>query len=333
MTNMSPSQGGTPRPEIRIARYQDWMAPQVIALLAHQWKRPVDHEESLFHQFFDHPFQQNSAVRLAALDGDSVCGFQSYAYWPYMWEDQGLHTLQSGHSVVSPGYRGQGVFARLLCFPWHVDHTAEVPFLTGFPIESSYGSLIRNQWINPFNLSWHVRVLRPFSVLRSTQPARLPSSFDIEPMELTASQAPGMLSLSRHPDFTAWRTACSPHHYWYFHFQDHGRIVRYQLKPNRRGRVSEMIIGDIARESLDPCLLAASLKALIRAVNRGPSFTILSIAINDRCSDASLRTSLAACGFHSIRRHIFFTVKPLSHKVPVADAVNWWLLRSDIDTW
>lgn len=309
------------------------MAPQVIALLAEQWQRPLDGEKQLFHQFFDHPLQRARGVRLVALDGQSVCGFQSYAYWPYQWEGETLHTLQSGGSVVSPDYRGKGIFARLLSFPWHINRRPAVSFLTGFPIGASYGSLLRNQWANPLNLSWYVRVLHPFSVLRTAKPRPIPHPFETAPVGTDWSQAPGVFSLSRDPAFVEWRASYAPRPYWYFHFQEGGRTIRYQLKPNRRGRVSELIIGDVARESPDPGLLTTSLEALVRAAKQDPSFTILSIAINDRCADASLQRSLAACGFRPIRRRIFFAVKALSGEAPVMEAKNWFLLRSDIDTW
>ena len=333
MTTTPPSGGTTPHPKVRVAHYEDWMAPQVIALLAEEWKVPLDAETRSYHSFFDHPYQRHRALRLAAVCDETVCGFLSYVYWPYEWAGETLHVLQGGNAIVSPSYRGQRILARLASYPWQVAYQPQASFAIGFPAQTSYGSTIRAGWSNPANLSWHVRILHPLSVLRVAPPHPVPAYFETAPTEIDACPPPGVFSLSRDPDFIAWRAVCSPQPFWYFHFHDRGHTIRYQLKPNRRGRVSELIIGDVARESLDPGLLAASLRALIRAARQDHSLSILSIAINDGCSDASLLTALAACGFHAIPRHIFFCVLPFCDLPEVKKAESWFLLRGDIDNW
>lgn len=262
-----------------------------------------------------------------------MCGFQSYVYWPYSFCGNDMCSFQSGWSMVSPSHRGRGIFARLLGFPWQAEYPGGIDFLMGFPNSNSFGSFLRNQWLNPLNLSWYVRVLRPSSVLTGGSAATLRTVFDLEPEPMQHCQPPDTFSLSGDPAFSAWRTAYSPHRYHYFHFRKNGRTVRYQLKSNQRGRISELVIGDIARDSLDPETLSSSLRSLARAARTRTRFTILSIALNEGHADPGLRSAVRRSGFHSIRRNIRFIVKPITSRVEPQDPRYWLLLRSDIDTW
>jgi GNAT superfamily N-acetyltransferase len=308
------------------------MAPQVVSLIAREYSLSLEQERARFNSYFEHPFQKTRAIRLAALDGDAVCGFQSYVYWPYDYLGTTLHTHQSGRSIVSPEYRGRGVFAALLDFAWQREHEG-VDFLTGFPHAGSYGSLVRNRWENPLDLSWYVRLLHPLSALRHALPASPTPPFDMVPEPLQCSQPRDSFSLSRDPAFTAWRDAYSDHQYYYFHFTRRNLAVRYQLRPNQRGSVSEFVIGDIARESLDPDLLRSSLRALGRIARAQTRFTIISMALNDAYADPSLRLAARQAGFHRIRNKVHFMVKPMTPSLAPLDPRNWFLLRSDIDTW
>ena len=190
---------------LRIGHYDDWMFDQVIDMIVEQYGRDRDGEAELFRNFYEAPFQRESGIRLVALDGDRVCGFQSYFYWPYMFSGQKLRSFQSGNSLVSPDYRGRRIFSRLLNFLDELEDRPQIDFLMGFPVQMSYGSFIRNGWDNPLDLNWYVRPIHPLSALGGREIGAKDWKFDRKPELVEALYPPGMFALSKEDDFSEWR--------------------------------------------------------------------------------------------------------------------------------
>lgn len=321
--------------EIRIGFYEDWMFDQVIDMKVAQYGQPREREVAQFRAFYEAPFQRPHGIRLVALDGEVVCGFQSYFYWPYHYAGRRLRSFQSGNSLVSEAYRGRRIFARLLNFLAETEERPDIDFLMGFPVEMSYGSFIRNGWDNPFDLSWFVRPIHPFSVVSAHRPAASDWRFETEPEAVEEVYPPTQFVLSRGADFVDWRTSYAEVaiEYLYFHHRQDGKTVRFTLKANRRGRINELVVGEVARESDDPALLAGALAALVKAT-RGHSFvTLLSIAINAGSDDPALLKGLRRRGFFKIKKTVPFIVKPLGDLEGVLDPSRWRVFRGDIDTW
>lgn len=321
--------------EIRIAFYEDSMFDQVVDLMVTQYGRPREKEAAAFRAFYEAPFQQPHGIRLVALDGDIVCGFQSYFYWPYTHEGVMLRTFQSGNSLVSPDYRGRQIFARLLNFLGETEDRPEIDFLMGFPVEMSYGSFLRNGWSNPLDLSWYVRPVRPLSILRGARPTAGDWRFDTTPDALDAVYPEAQFALAKHLPFQEWRARYDedrePH--YYFHHRANGGTIQFALKPNQRGRATELIVGDVIRDSMDPELLASGVRELIRATRRHRFVTMLSVALNAESRDQSVAHAFRRRGFLKIRKKIYFIVKTLDGRKDVLDPTRWHLMRSDIDTW
>ena len=335
---MPNSDAGTPTATsddgIQIRHYDDWMLPQVIDLFVAEYASDREEEERSFLEFYEHPFQRAHGIRLVALDAERVCGFQSFFYWPYMYRGRELRTFQSGRSLISPDYRGRRIFARLLSFLAESEDRPEIDFLMGFPVEMSYGSFMRNRWSNPLDLVWYARILHPFSVIRSGAPSDAGFDFQREPEAVEPYYPYDGFSLSKNPDFVAWRKAyAATRTYYYFHHREGGKMVRFELKPNQRGRINELVIGDIVGDCGDPELLRRGLRALVRSAKRHSFLTILTIAVNAQFAGSSLIASLRRLGFIRLRSKIYFIVKPIAEKPESEDPRCWWLLRSDIDTW
>ena len=141
-----------------IQKYEDWMRPQIVALFNAEYGTVEQSFDQLFVNFYEHPFQLQHGIRIVALDGESVAGFQSFFYWPMMHGGIVIRAYQSGNSLVHPEYRGKGLFAKMLNYI-HDEHSEfQFDVLIGFPVEASYNSFIRNGWLNPFNLQWHVKL-------------------------------------------------------------------------------------------------------------------------------------------------------------------------------
>jgi len=311
------------------------MIDQVIDMIVDQYGQPRDYESTLFKAYYDAPFQREHGIRLVAVDGETVCGFQSYSYWPYVYQGQQLRSFQSGNSLVSGNYRGRKIFARLLNYLSETDNRPDIDFLMGFPVEMSYGSFMRNDWENPLNLNLYVRPIRPLLILSSKQPSPSDWSFETSPEKVDAIYPENQFALSKESDFVDWRAGYYDDRrtHFYLHHREGGKTIRFALKPNRRGRITELIVGDIVRDSDDPTLLKSGLRALVRAT-RGHSFvTILSIALNAESSDQSLVRALHRRGFFKIRQKIYYIVKPLREFDGLLDSHRWQLFRSDIDTW
>ena len=324
---------------IRIGYYEDWMFDQVIGMFVAQYGVGPEQQRTSFRQFFEAPFQLSQGIRLVALDGQTVCGFQSYFYWPYCYRGTSLRTFQSGNSLVSEKYRGRQIFARLLNFlaEANTSNRPEIDFLMGFPVEMSYGSFIRNKWANPLDLGWYTRLIHPFSVVRTYKPERSDWRFETVGEEVKAYYEERQITLSKDVEFAKWRRASSRDavpQYFYLHYHDANGTIRFELKPQRRGLINELVLGDIVRSSPDPSLLRVGLKNLIRVAKEHSFLTILSIALNEQSADRSLLRTLKACGFFKLKNRIHFIVKPLGDSFPeCTDPSSWNLMRSDIDTW
>ncbi len=324
---------------IRIGYYEDWMFDQVIGMFVAQYGLGPEQQRTSFRQFYEATFQLSQGIRLVALDGQTVCGFQSYFYWPYCYQGTSLRTFQSGNSLVSDRYRGRQIFARLLNFlpEANTSDRPEIDFLMGFPVEMSYGSFIRNKWANPLDLVWYTKPIHPFAVVRAYQPERSDWHFETVGEEVKAFYEEGQITLSKGVEFAKWRRASSRDaepQYLYWHYYDANGTIRFELKPQRRGWVNELVLGDIVRSSPDPSLLRAGLKNLIRVAKEHFFLTILSIALNEQSADRSLLSAIKACGFFKLKNRIHFIVKPLGDGLPeCSDPRRWYLLRSDIDTW
>jgi hypothetical protein len=327
------------RDSIQIIHYENWMLDQVIELFVSQYGVDAEEQKTVFRKFYEAPFQLMQGIRLVAIDGDKVCGFQSYFYWPYIYQGKLLRTFQSGNSLISENYRGRQIFARLLNFltDEKISNQPEIDLLVGFPVDMSFGSFIRNKWNNPLDLQWFARLIHPYSVLRAYQPIHADWQFETEREEITQCYDKKIFSLSKDADFTEWRRNSSRdavNQYLYLHHRDSNGSIRFDLKFQRRGRINELVLGDVIRSSLSPDLISAGLKTLIKVTKAHSFIAILTIALNERSSDPGLLHAIKSCGFFKLRNRIHFIIKPISNYFhECTDPCLWHLLRSDIDTW
>jgi hypothetical protein len=318
----------------RITAYDDAMRPQVIALICSEHGgSPAEHEKN-FIGFYEHPFQRERCIRLVAMDGDRVVGLQGFFYWPYYFGDERLASFQSGSSLVARDYRGRRIFARLL---EHLDATKErgrIDFLIGFPVRGAFGSFIRNHWTNPLDLTWYARIINPIAILSPLKLSQLQMQFDRASEPIEAYRLANAYSLAVDLDFLEWRRQyCEGTPYYFFHYSSPRGRVRFDLKPRQRGRIAELIIGDVTSTSPDAELLEAALRGLIRAAQAQRFITILTIALNSKFRDGVLLRSLRRCLFVRLKPKIHFIVKTFKTSCHVEDPTRWRLFRGDIDTW
>ena len=319
---------------ITITLYEHWMHHQVVRMICRQYERTENNQDELMQNFYEHPYQRERSIRIVALDGKKVVGFQSFFYWPYLLDGRLKNGYQSGNSIIGPEYRGMGIFQRLLNYLDTIRKYKQIDFLTGFPVKSSYGSFIRNKWTNILNLSWYIKASSPFSLFRRYDPVKL--SLDKSPKLVIEIPASKGFVLNRNHDFEAWRENYSRHiHYFYFHFADGVNCVRFNMKVNLRlrGILKELIIGRVQTncESLD--FLEVAVKALVRKIYKEHMFAFISVALNAQYFKGKILQAFMKAGFKIINKQIYFCVKDFTIKKKLFQPDLWELYRSAIDTW
>ena len=313
-----------------IQKYEDWMRPQVVALFDLEYATGAAQFDTLFGQFYEQEFQRTNCIRIVALDGERVAGFQSFFYWPVVIGGKEVQSYQSGNSLVHPDYRGKGLFGKMLNYIHEPESGFNAELLIGFPVEASYNSFMRNGWKNPFNLQWYIKPLNPVRSFFSNPEKQLQKAWgDRKKSDFKADLS--TVYVAQRTDFDTYRFAYETGDFYRFTFESDGKKAYFELKAQRRKRIiRELVIGKFLVSHADQDFMQRSLLALIREVKRSANFTLLSFAVNHQSTD--LVSIVASAGMRPIEKRIYFIAKG-----PLADAVNdwssWWMYRSDIDTW
>jgi GNAT superfamily N-acetyltransferase len=322
---------------LKIQLYEDWMKEMVSQLFSHEYK--IEHGSFLilFENFYEHPYQNKKCIRMVALDGKKVVGFQSFFYWPYLRDGKTINAYQSGNSLVHPDYRGQGIFQRLLNYIDEYHEHLQVDCLIGFPIDVSVGSLLRNGWKNILNLNWNIRMCSILSVVRKFNAEKFALSIgsDTEHSRKSLTTLSSeKIKLNQSADFMEWRrNYYDPGQHFTYAFSKANKNIIFDLKINIRKRfIKELIIGNIRADNNDTALLSEALRALFKAARKSGRISIVSICYNIS-GNAELKTVLEKNGFKKIKNEIFFCVKPFKYSDALLQADNWDIYRGDIDTW
>jgi GNAT superfamily N-acetyltransferase len=321
--------------DIEIHPFEDWMAPQVIDMFTAEYGRPRDTEEAAFTSTYESGYQRDNTIRVVAVDPstDAIAGFQSYYRWPITYDGRPLRAYQSGRSIVAAGYRGRGIFTRLLLAGEEAAH-AEQPadLFIGFPVAASYGALIKVGWTSPLSLQWFVRPLVRLPGRRHATEG--PAT---ETTDLTIPTLKREFAVSDSPEFEAWRRSIAGYDATPRIDVEStaGPAGRALLRRRERGPVGEWTIGSIRTVGDDAAAYRALLRQCIDAVlhaDRRAAF--LSIALNTELKQRGLLTALRRSAFVPTHKRILFTVKngPVSH-LPIGDPGRWRMFRADIDTW
>lgn len=320
--------------EIRITAYEDWMKPQVAELFSVQYNVPASEFAALMDNFYDHPYQKTKCIRIAAVEGEKVVGFQSFFSWPYYFKGSLQHSFQSGNSLVHPDYRGKGIFQQLLNFLGENREKFGIDFLVGFPIHASRNSLLRNGWKNILDLEWQIASASPLRSLLGDEKKKLARAFNKNSDASIRENASEWIRLSDEKDFLEWRKRYSAtQHYFYHVYREQGKSVEFTLKPSRRKKyIRELIIGNVRTENNDPAFLKNAFRDLLSKVKASGAAAFVSFAYNPHCPAISAEL-LSQTGFKKIDKKIFFAVKTFTENHPAEDPANWILFRSDIDTW
>lgn len=319
--------------EIKITWFEPAMKSQVVSLFEKEYQTPEGYFTKLFDLFYYHPYQKDKCLLAVALDGQQVVGFQSFFYWPYQIDGKTFKTFQSGNSLIHPDWRGKGIFNNMLRFIGESPQAKTIDFFIGFPISASIKNLLKDQWINPFNLKWWMITVNPLgffttSISKINGVTRgikfLPNAHKIEKK----------LSLQMSKDFLDWRRSYSINEklHSFTYSSQQGEIV-FHLKSNKRKKIiSEVIIGHIQFSNERAVMqLGAALKDLVNKLTRAFCCHVISFAINEG-NDIIIKQFQIA-GFKNLNKSIYFAVKNFGALPQLENENSWQLFRSDIDTW
>lgn len=319
--------------DVKIQYYEEWMRPQVLAMFREEYGVDEKSFEQFFNHLYEHSFQKDKCIRLAAVDGDKVAGFQSFFYWPYAFNGKKLYSLQSGNTLVGKDYRGQGLFQKLINYVFENEKNITADFMMGFPVEASFKGFVKNKWLNVLNLKWYVRIMNPAAVLF---PIGMNKRFTKEFIPETNDTQ--RFKLSESTDFVSWKNGLksTDNKYSYFTAEvAEGKKITFELRlQTRKIIIKELIVGKIFFEKGSEQYLNQAIKSLLRNVRKSLSVSMISIAVNEACKNPDYSNVLSKCGFKKIEREIYFIVKPLKMEMEkLSDISMWDIGRADIDTW
>ncbi len=301
--------------------YKPWMHDQIINLFVAQYNVAFDEFAIKFKEFYFHPFQQNKAIMLVALDGGTVAGFQSFFYWPMEVGGSQLNAYQSGNSIVNPKYRGQRLFNKLLQQIYLGEQYDSIDFLMGFPVVASYKSFIRDEWLSPFDLEWYVKVINPIGGVFSSN-----SNFVATPNLSDYVKESKFLKTNYNEEFNSWRANFSDDKH-YFQPKNYPDILLEYKITKRKRFINELTVGNFYGNSKD---LKGAFDELTKFAFRKFNVTIVSMAIS--ANNNEIIECLKSSGFKRINKAIHFIYKPIKIN-PQEQYASWMLTRGDIDTW
>lgn len=319
---------------IKIEYYEEWMKPQVAGLFENEYKINKAEFESYFSKFYEHSFQENKCIRIVALDTDKVIGFQSFFYWPYVFQEKEFVSYQSGNSLVHSDYRGKGVFQKLLYYLDLHKEELKIDFLIGFPIDVSIGSLLRNKWVNLFNLQWYIKPISPLSFIFPLDTKKLKKHFPNRNLFVKNQSEIDFIKISNATEFVDWRNTYNEDEKQYsFYYSNSNNELLLKLKVNiRKYIIKEFIIGDIISTSYETSFLENAFIAFYKEVKKTKCISLISIAINEYYAN-SVKTALLNLNFKKINKQIFFCIKPFLNDELIMAKDKWMVYRGDIDTW
>lgn len=286
--------------------------------------------EKLFIHFYESPFQKERCIRIVAVEGDVVGGFQSFFYWPLRKGSETIRAWQSGNSLVHPNFRGKGLFAKMLDYIHLPESGFNAEMLIGFPVEMSYNSFIRNKWKNPFDLRWYIKLGYPLRSLFKYGSTQIPNSIftrNTPPFDIQANS----IHVEHSSAFDAYRFTYQKGEYGRCILEEGGMKILVEFKIQIRKKIiRELVLGKVLFSHSSQPQNSLLFNKALEQIGKELRPTIYSIAINENYQ--IMKECVESNGFKKHEKKIYFIAKG-----KVADSVDYWgdwdLQRADIDTW
>lgn len=320
---------------ITVERYSPDQRESVARLICDEYGGSTAEKARHLIDFYEHPYQRDHAIILVAFDQKQLVGLQTLFRWPYRRAEIDFRSLQSGHSLIAKSHRGNGVFGRMLHEQDLLLGGVGVDFLIGFPVDASLGSFVRGGWVHLFDLTWYIRPISLSAALQRGVAAKSHGCFVKSARPFAEGEADDVYSLSVEAEFIEWRgqLRVDGSHFYLHHEGDSGAI-QFDVRIQRKGRMTVMVIGGVVASRYSPALLDEGLRALVREARSLGFVSGIALAMNSREYGGELRKALQRRLFVPFRSKIHFIAKMVECKQPeLAQQSHWRLFRGDIDTW
>jgi len=284
--------------------------------------------ESRFHTLYECKEQSQKAKIFIATENNELAGAFSYVHWPIHHAPNADKTYMMLGLVVSPKFRGRGVFLKILD---RLDQEAihdGASIMCGFPVPISNPGFVKKGWNNLFDLTWYIKPINPLAVLR-----RRDFRLHYFSQEVPANMQPdSFLQTTADKDFWLYREGLMPEweSYW-FTKNIHNQMLHLNFRIQQRMGLREAIIGKIYPGNADKQTIKSFLKAFSRTLVKEGSVSLLSTAINDKCPSAT--QSAISGSFFRTKKKIHFINKTYTGYQYGMQAEHWNLMRGDIETW
>jgi hypothetical protein len=313
---------------IVIESYTPIYKDAVIELICNEYGYDKQNYANYFEAFYDKKYQAKS-ILIIALDNNKVVGFQSFFFWPYIYNGKQFNSFQSGNSIVDNSYRGKGIFKKMLQFI--ENGSFNIDFIVGFPVESSYHSFMKVNWKNPFNLQWYLKFNNLFSVFFKPNYNLLENKFGTH-QKTNLNKVSTITVLSNHEDFLTWRNSYYKNSHYYYTYCKDNNVCEIGFKLNiRKKYLKELIIGQINGNLENTIFVTEAIKSFLKEVRKIKSITFVSIAINSNNIDYT--DILKKINFKKTEKKIYFIIKEMKIEFEQNEYHNWLILRGDLDTW
>jgi GNAT superfamily N-acetyltransferase len=270
---------------VKIEHYTEHMLSQVVDLFELEYGNTRSNISDFMLNLYDNQFQKERSIRLVALDGDKIVGFQSFFFWPYEFNGLEYNSYQSGNSIVHPDYRGRGIFQLLLNYIFD-NNINEIDFFIGFPVAASYRSFLKCNWKSVVDLQWYVKISNPLFFLFHKN--RLEKFFTKKKTE-SVGNVKKYFTLSRVRSFVDWREKLkfsSKDYYFYKYEINDDLAIIFDLKFQvRRYNITELIVGGIEFQGSSYEYLGKAISTLMSLVRKSGNIAFCSVVINPFFAD------------------------------------------------
>lgn len=313
---------------MEIVKFEPWMNEQVINLFVDEYDEQIDKLKLHLNYQYEHSFQLNRCVRMAAIEDGEVVGFTSFLYWPIIKnERENYQSFQCGNVIVSKNHRGKGVFSKILLELNSNPSYFTYDFIIGFPVVASFPGFIKKGWSNPQALVWLIKLnTTPRALLRLHQPKSSVALTEQEKVEVASfNSSPGtQLTV----DFLDYREKIGRGSYLRKVLRRRNHDIHIEVKYQKRNKfIKEAIIG-LYNTSDGKGLTTDDIMDIIRESNRFQTAVFFSVAVIPNQADQWKRA-----GFQVLKgREIPFIVKNGSKNFS-QEFTELPLGRADFDTW
>lgn len=152
---------------------------------------------------------------MIAEDNDQIVGARIFWAWDFVCRGQILKAYQPVDTVIHPGYQGQGLFTKLTVKALKQATEIGADLLFNFPNQNSLPGYLKLGWNYVAKLSWLVKPLRPFHLLKNLKnkekatPVELDEKYRITPEMcdglLERESFDGLLRTRQSKEFLWWR--------------------------------------------------------------------------------------------------------------------------------